>query len=54
MNIQQITNNKPLDKRNPPALTVRCASSGDEGITVYIQTTESKKKEQHINNLFHV
>jgi hypothetical protein len=43
MNIQ-ITNNKTLDKRNPPPLTVSCAPSGDEGPTVYIQTKEEKKK----------
>jgi hypothetical protein len=44
MNNKQITNNKTLDKRNPPPLTVSCAPSGDEGPTVYIQTKESKKK----------
>jgi hypothetical protein len=41
---KQITNNKTLDKRNPPPLTVSCAPSGDEGPTVYIQTKESKQK----------
>jgi hypothetical protein len=44
MNNKQITNNKTLDKRNPPPLTVSCAPSGDEGATVYIQTNESKIK----------
>jgi hypothetical protein len=39
----QITNNKTLDKRNPPPLTVSCAPSGDEGPTVYIQTKEINK-----------
>jgi rRNA processing protein Gar1 len=51
---KQITNNKTLDKRNPPPLTVSCAPSGDEGPTVYIQTKERKKKQQNKNNLFHV
>jgi hypothetical protein len=41
----QITNNKTLDKRNPPPLTVSCAPSGDEGPTVYIQTNETKTKQ---------
>jgi hypothetical protein len=58
MNYKQITNNKTLDKRNPPPLTVSCAPSGDEGPTVYIQTKERKKKQQNNNNnnnnLFHV
>jgi hypothetical protein len=40
----QITNNKTLDKRNPPPLTVSCAPSGDEGPTVYIQTKEQNNK----------
>jgi hypothetical protein len=44
MNNKQITNNKTLDKRNPPPLTVSCAPSGDEGPTVYIQTKERKTK----------
>jgi hypothetical protein len=44
MNNKQITNNKTLDKRNPPPLTVSCAPSGDEGPTVYIQTKERKEK----------
>jgi hypothetical protein len=44
MNNKQITNNKTLDKRNPPPLTVSCAPLGDEGPTVYIQTDERKKK----------
>jgi hypothetical protein len=44
MNNKQITNNKTFDKRNPPPLTVSCASSGDEGPTVYIQTQERKSK----------
>jgi hypothetical protein len=43
MNNKQITNNKALDKRNPPPLIVSCAPSGDEGPTVYIQTKERKK-----------
>jgi hypothetical protein len=41
---KQIPNNKTLDKRNPPPLTVSCAPSGDEGPTVYIQTKGRKKK----------
>jgi hypothetical protein len=44
MNNKQITNNKTLDKRNPPPLAVSCAPSGDEGPTVYIQTNERKTK----------
>jgi hypothetical protein len=36
MNSIQITNNKTLDKRSPPPLTVSCSPSGDEGPTVYI------------------
>jgi hypothetical protein len=51
---KQITNNKTLDKRNPPPLTVSCAPSGDEGPTVYIQTKERKSKSKNKNNLFHV
>jgi hypothetical protein len=46
----QITNNQPLDIRNPPPLRVSCAPSGDEDPTVYIQTNESKKttkKQKH-------
>jgi hypothetical protein len=35
--------NKTLDKRNLPPLTVSCAPSGDVGPTVYIQTKERKK-----------
>jgi hypothetical protein len=54
MNNKQITNNKTLDKRNPPPLTVSCGPSGDEGPIVYIQTKERKKKQQNKNNLFHV
>jgi hypothetical protein len=50
---KQITNNKTLDKRNPPPLTVSCAPSGDEGPTVYIQTKEKKTKKTK-NNLLHV
>jgi hypothetical protein len=46
MNNKQITNNKTLDKRNPPPLTVSCAPSGDEDPTVYIQTKERKKKKK--------
>jgi hypothetical protein len=46
MNNKQITNNKTLDNRNPPPLTVSCAPSGDEGPTVYIQTNERKKKKK--------
>jgi hypothetical protein len=43
---EQHTNNqnKTLDKRNPPPLTVSCAPSGDEGPTVYIQTKERRRK----------
>jgi hypothetical protein len=51
---KQITNNKTVDKRNPPPLTVSCAPSGDEGPTVYIQTKERKSKSKIKNNLFHV
>jgi hypothetical protein len=51
---KQITNNKTVDKRNPPPLTVSCAPSGDEGPTVYIQTKERKTKTKNKNNLFHV
>jgi hypothetical protein len=51
---KQITNNKTVDKRNPPSLTVSCAPSGDEGPTVYIQTKERKSKTKIQNNLFHV
>jgi hypothetical protein len=54
MNNKQITDNKTLDKRNPPSLTVSCAPSGDEGPTVCIQTNESKKKQKNTNNLVHV
>jgi hypothetical protein len=54
MNNKQITNNKTLDKRNPPPLTVSWAPSGDEGPTVYIQTNESKKQTKKQNNLVHV
>jgi hypothetical protein len=43
MNIR-ITNNKTLNKRNPPPLTVSCAPSGDEGPTIYIQNKERKKE----------
>jgi hypothetical protein len=43
---KQITNNKTLDKRNPPPLTVSCATSGDEGPSVYIQTKEEEKKKK--------
>jgi hypothetical protein len=46
MNNKQITNNKTLDKRNPPPLRMSCAPSGDEGPTVYIQTNESKKNKK--------
>jgi hypothetical protein len=54
MNIQ-ITNNKTLNKRNPPPLAVSCAPSGDEGPTVYIQTKDKKNnKQKNKNNLFHV
>jgi hypothetical protein len=41
---KQIPNNKILDKRNPPPLTLSYAPLGDEGPTVYIQTTRRKKK----------
>jgi hypothetical protein len=51
---KQITNNKTVDKRNPPPLTVSCAPSGDEGPTVYIQTNERKSKTKIKNNLVHV
>jgi hypothetical protein len=51
---KQITNNKTVDKRNPPPLTVSCAPSGDEGPTIYIQTKERKSKTKNKNNLFHV
>jgi hypothetical protein len=51
---KQITNNKTVDKRNPPPLTVSCAPSGDEGPTVHIQTKERKSKTKIKNNLFHV
>jgi hypothetical protein len=51
---KQITNNKTVDKRNPPPLTVSCAASGDEGPTVYIQTKERKSKTKNKNNLFRV
>jgi hypothetical protein len=46
---KQITNNKTVDRRNPPPLTVSCATSGDEGPTVYIWQTkerENKTKKQ--------
>jgi hypothetical protein len=51
---KQITNNKTVDKRNPPPLTVSFAPSGDEGPTVYIQTNERKSNPNNKNNLFHV
>jgi hypothetical protein len=55
MNNKQITNDKTLDKRNPPPLTVSCAPSGDEGPTVYIQTQGKKtKNKKNKNNLVHV
>jgi hypothetical protein len=62
MNNKKITNNKALDKRNPPPLTVSCAPSGDGGPTVYIQTkerkrktkTKTKTKTKNQYNLFHV
>jgi hypothetical protein len=45
-NNQQIIKNRTLDKRNPPPLTVSCAPSGDEGLTVYIQTKEKKQSKR--------
>jgi hypothetical protein len=51
---KQITNNKTVDKRNLPPLTVSCAPSVDEGRTVYIQTKERKSKSKIKNNLLHV
>jgi hypothetical protein len=52
MNNKQITNNKTLDKINPPPLTISCAASGDEGPTVYIQTNESKKKTKNTKTIW--
>jgi hypothetical protein len=48
MNNIQITNNKTLDKRNPPPLTVSRAPSGSVGPTVYIQTKQKKRKKKPI------
>jgi hypothetical protein len=53
MNNKQITNNKTLDKRDPPPLTVSCAPSGMRApqFTFKQKKEEKTKKQKH---LFHV
>jgi hypothetical protein len=45
---QQNNQERSLDKRNPPPLTVSCAPSGDEGLTVYVQTKERKQRQKQL------
>jgi hypothetical protein len=54
MNNKQITNNKTRDNRNPVALMVSNALSGDEATTVYIRTTDRMTEQQYKYNLVDV
>jgi hypothetical protein len=48
----KITNNITFDETNPPPLTVSCATSGDEGPSVYIQTKDRTNNQKTKNNHF--